>query len=134
VAKVHGRNAQLYMGIASSSATAEPVAYLSEWSLDLSTPTVDATSFGEASSTFLVGLPAGSGSFSGFFDTATQQVFTAGALGFASKVYLYPTTPSTAGPYFYGTAFFSAQISAPVGDAVKISGNINAATPITRVG
>ena len=134
MAKTHGRFGQLYMGIASGTATAEPVAYLSEWSLDLTTDVVDATSFGETTKTQLSGLANGTGSFSGFFDTATQQVFTAGQDGVARKVYLYPTTPATTGPYWFATAFFSSSVSASVGDAVKISGNINAATPLVRVG
>lgn len=134
MAKVHGRNGQLYMGIASSTAAAEAVAFLSEWSLDVSTDTVDATAFGETSRTYLAGLPNATGSFSGFFDTATAQVFTAGSDGGPRRTYLYPTTPSTAGPYWYGTAFFSGSVTASVTDAVKVSGTFNAATNFTRVG
>lgn len=132
MAKTSGRRGRVYVGLASDSATAEPVANLSQWSLNGSSEQLDATSFGDTTKTYVLGLPDAQGSFSGFYDTASDQLYTASQDGLARKTYLYPDTNS-AGTYWFGTAFWDFSIDVPVGGVVSISGSFVAATPMAKV-
>lgn len=134
MARVHGRRGRLYVGLASDTATAEPVAFLSQFSFNSSTDTVDVTANGDTNKVKLAGLPDATGSFSGFYDDATQQTYTASTDGLARRFYLYPTTPSTAGPYWFGTALFDFRVESDVNDAVKVSGDWQAASGVAKVG
>lgn len=134
MARVHGRDGQFYVGVASSSATAEALPYVKKWSMSASTDRQDATAFGDTTKVYVGGLPDASGSFEGFYDTATTQTFSAALDGDARRVYLYPTTPSTAGPYWFGTAFFDFNIDTDVAGVVSINGTWSAATPFQKVG
>ena len=133
MARIHGSKGQLYAGIAAAG-VAESIAFITKWSMDFSTDDVDVTAFGDTNKAYVSGLPDASGSFEGFYDTATAQTYTAAIDGTARKLYLYPSTPSTAGPYWWGTAFLDFSIDTAVGDAVKIKGNFKAASPFTKVG
>ena len=132
MARIHGRSGRLYAGIASGG-TAEPITYLNKWSMDFSTDDVDVTSFGDTNKVYVSGLPDFSGSFGGFYDTATAQLYTAATDGVARKFYLYPDSSSTA-QYWYGTATFDFSVTSGVGEAVAISGNFKAASAITKIG
>lgn len=132
MARIHGRKGRLYAGVASGG-TAEPIAFLSRWSLDSSVDFPDVTAFGDGSRTYLAGLPDASGSFTGFYDDASAQLYTASTDGVARKVYLYPTTDAT-GTYWFGTAFFDNTVETPVDGAVTVSGNFRAATTFLKVG
>jgi hypothetical protein len=132
MAKLAGRNGSLYMGLGSAG-TAEPVAYLSEWSVSFTTDKFDVTSFGDVSKTYVAGLPDFSGNYKGWYDTATAQMYTAATDGVARKFYLYPTTATTT-QYWFGTALFDFSIDVGVGAAISISGSFNAATASSKVG
>lgn len=132
MARIHGRNGALYAAVASGG-IAEPVSYLDSWSLDGKTDRVDVTAFGDSNKTYVSGLPDAQGNFSGFYDTASDQLYTAAVDGVARKVYLYPTRADT-GTYWFGTAFFDFSVSDAVGDAVKISGSFSAASDFIKVG
>ena len=134
MARVHGRDGQFYMGVASSSAAAEPLPYIKKWSMSASTDRQDATSFSDTSKVYVAGLPDASGSFEGFYDSATAQTMTAALDGDARRVYLYPTTPSNTGPYWFGTAFFDFNIDTDVAGVVSVNGTWSAASPFTKVG
>ena len=134
MARQHGRRGRLYVGIASDSAAAEPVAYLSKWSIGFSTDNVDVTANGDANKTYVAGLPDASGSFSGFYDDASAQTYTAAADGLARRFYLYPSTPSVTGPYWFGTGLFDFSAEADVGSAVTVSGDFQAASAVTKIG
>lgn len=129
MARTHGRNGRLYTAIASGG-TAEPIAYLTNWSIDLSTDKVEVTAFGDANRVYVAGLPDAQGSFSGFYDTATEQLYTAAVDGVARKFYLYPNTED--GDYFSGEAIFDFSISTPVDGAVSVSGSFAATTDVTK--
>ncbi len=134
MAKIHGSRGQLYVGVASSTAAAESIAYIKSFDLSFSSDQQEVTSFGDTNKTYVVGLPDASGSFEGFYDTATQQTYTAAQDGQARRCYFYPTTPSTAGPYWYGTAFFDMDVDVPVDGVVAVSGSFMPATSVARVG
>ncbi len=129
MARVHGRNGRLYANI-TSAGTPEPIAFLTDWSLDLSTDKVEVTSFGDTVRTYVAGLPDSQGSFSGYYDTATEQLYTAATDGVARSFYLYPDT--TDGDYFSGTAFFDFSVSVSVTGAAQVSGSFAAASAVSK--
>ena len=131
MARVHGRRGRLYAGIASDTASAEPITFLSSWDISFTVDKVDVTSFGDSNKVYVSGLPDASGNFSGFYDTSTQQLYTASQDGLARKFYLYPDTSD--GDYFWGTALFDFGTSGGVTDAVTVSGSWAAASAIAKV-
>lgn len=131
MARVHGRRGRLYVGLASDSAVAEPVAYLNSWSIEFTVDKVDVTAFGDSNKIYVSGLPDASGSFGGWYDTDSAQLYTASQDGLARKFYLYPDISD--GDYFYGTSLFDFSVSGAVADGVSISGSWNAASAISKV-
>jgi hypothetical protein len=132
LSRIHGKAGRLYAGIASGG-TAESIAFLNKWSIDFETDKADVTAFGDTNKTYVSGLPDAKGSYSGFYDTATAQLFTASQDGVARKFYLYPDNTAV-GVYWYGTAFFDFSVEGGVGDAVSISGSWAAGSAITKIG
>lgn len=132
MAVIHGRKGRLYAGIASGG-TAEPITFLTNWKLGFETDKVDVTSLGDSNKTYVAGLPDASGEYSGWFDNATAQLYTAATDGVARKFYLYPDNSST-GQYWFGTGIFDFSIEGTVSDAVKINGGFAASTIWAKVG
>lgn len=132
MARQHGRNARLYMNL-TSGGTAEPVAFLRQWSISFATDSVEVTAFGDSNKTYVAGLPDASGSYSGFYDDATAQMFTSAVDGVARKFYLYPSTGTTS-QYFFGTALFDFSLDSSVDGANTVSGDFQAASIVTKVG
>ncbi len=132
MAAIHGRKGRLYTAI-TSAGTAEPIVYLNAWSINFVTDFVEVTAFGDATKSYVAGIPDGSGTFGGYYDTATAQLYTAAVDGVARKFYLYPTNDTT-GQYWFGTALFDFSVSSGIADAITISGNWKAATAIAKVG
>ena len=128
----HGRNARLYMGI-TSGGTAEPVAFLRQWSISFTTDNVEVTAFGDTNKVYVAGLPDASGSYSGFYDDATSQMFTSSQDGIARRFYLYPAT-TNATQYFFGTGLFDFSLETTVDGANTISGDFQAASIVSKVG
>lgn len=132
MARAHGQKGRLYMAI-TAAGQAEPVAFINSWSLNLSVDNVEVTAFGDTNKVYVAGLPDASGSFAGFYDDATAQMYTAATDGVARRFYLYTnTTDST--KYFFGTALFDYNVETGVGQSVNISGDFQAASPIIKVG
>jgi hypothetical protein len=132
MARVAGRRGRLYAGIASDTAAAEPIAFLNTWSLDQSVDNIDVTSFGDTTKTYVAGMPDATGSFGGFYDTATAQLYTAAQDGLARRFYLYPDISD--GDYYFGTALFDFSVTASTDGAVTISGNWAAASSVQKAG
>lgn len=132
MSRIHGRNGRVYLGLASGG-TAEPVAFLSSWSIDFSVDKSDVTTFGDTTKVYVGGLPDSSGEFSGFYDDASVQTYTAASDGIARKFYLYPST-STSTQYWFGTILPDFKVSANVDGPAEISSSWNASTSLARVG
>lgn len=132
MARIAARNGRLYMGLGSAG-TAEPVVYLSNWALNFATDKIEVTAFGDTTKAYVSGLPDCQGTYSGFYDTATVQMYTAASDGVARKWYLYPDNTSTA-QYWFGTAIFDMNINGDVAGAVEIDGSFAAATATSKVG
>lgn len=132
MARIAARNGRLYANL-TSGGTAEPIAFLNNWSLNFQVDNIEVTAFGDTNKTYVAGLPDAQGSYQGWYDTATVQLYTAASDGIARKFYLYPDNTTT-GQYFFGTAVFDMNISAAVDGAVSISGDFSASTIVSKVG
>lgn len=139
MARIPGRNGAVYIDQTSgATGSASPVSFISKWSLAANSDQFDVTALGDGSKVYVAGLPDAKGTVSGFFDdtasTGSTSLFTVAQSALARKTYLYPKTPSSAGPYFWGTCFWSFSYDIDVGGAVAISGDFAAATPLAVVG
>lgn len=131
--RIAGRKAVIYMGIASSAASASLVAYQSAFSINFPTDKIEVTAFGDPGKTYVGGMPDQSGSFSGFYDDASAQTYTAAIDGLERKFYLYPSSLLTT-QYFFGTIIVDQSISNEVSGAPTVSADWSAASPILKVG
>ncbi len=132
MSRIHGRNARIYMSI-TSGGSAEPIPFLASWSLQAATDKQDVTAFGDSNKVYVAGLPDASGEFSGFYDDATAQTYTAAVDGVARKFYLYPSNTNTS-QYWFGTILPDFSANAGVAGATEISASWNAASAINKVG
>lgn len=132
MSRIHGRSGRIYFGLASSG-DATPIAFASKWSISAQTDTADVTAFGDANKVYVAGLPDASGDFSGYYDDATVQTYTAATDGVARKFYLYPDLSST-GKYWFGTVIADFKADGDVGGAVAFSASWKAASAIAKVG
>ena len=133
MSRIHGRNGRIYMGLASDTAVATPLPFFANWSMNFTTDKVDVTALGDTNKVYVAGLPDASGDFSGFYDDATVQTYTAAVDGLARRFYLYPSILNTA-QYFFGTVLPDFKVNAGVSGAVEVSASWNAASAITKVG
>lgn len=130
MARLHGRNATVYIGVA-SGAEASNIPFLASWSISASSEKAEVTAFGDANKSYVAGLPDASGEFSGFLDDATAQTYTAAVDGVSRKFYLYVDRTQTS-KYWYGTIFPDFSANASVSGATELSSSWNAAGPINR--
>lgn len=133
MARIPGRNARVYLGLATSAAAAEPIAFQAKVSFDAATDKIDVTAFGDSNKVYVAGLPDASGSFEGFYDDATVQSYTAAQDGIARKMYIYPSTLTNA-QYFFTTAIVDFSFESGVSDAVTVSASWSAASTFVKVG
>jgi len=111
----HGRNGVVYMGITQTggvSATATPILFLTDWTVNKTTDKVDV---------------------SGWYDYFTPQTYTAAGDGIPRNFYLYPNS-NNATDYFYGTILPDFSAAGGVTAAVSVKASWNAAGPVLRAG
>jgi hypothetical protein len=143
--RIHGRNGMVYMGITSAGGAnpvASPLAFVSDWTINFTVAKVDVTALGDTNLVWVAGLPDASGDFTGFFDTATGQTYSAAVDGQPRAFYLYPTLvaanggPGNAtvspGEYFFGTILPDFAVSGGVASAVTMKSSWNAASQVQR--
>jgi hypothetical protein len=133
LARRHGRNGQIYIAL-TSNGTATPLNFQAKWSINFSTDKDEVTALGDGNKIYVAGLPDASGDFSGFYDDATVQSYTAATDGVARPFYLYPDRVNTPGQYFFGTIFPDFKLDGDVGGALKVSASWVAASTIAKVG
>ncbi len=134
MARIAGRNGRLYVGIGAGSTAgtlAVPVAFISKYALNFSSDKFDVTSFGDTFKTYVAGFADCQGTYSGFYDTETHQVFDAATDGVARKFYLYVDTNTTT-QYYWGTAIFDFSLDGDVAGPVAINGSFAAASAVSR--
>ncbi len=132
MARIAGRNGRVYMAI-TSGGTASPLPFLSTWSIDFTVEKFDVTAMGDSNMVYVSGLPDAQGEFSGFYDDATAQTYTAAVDGIARPFYLYPSTLTVA-QYWWGTILPDFKVNGGTGGPVEISASWNAASAIAKVG
>ena len=130
---IAGRRGRVYIGIASDTASAEPLPFVAKWSMSFATDKIEVTSMEDLNKTYLGGLPDASGDFSGFYDDASNQTYTAAVDGLPRKFYLYPNL-ATATQYFFGTILPDFKIDSEVSGAVAMSASWSASSPVKKVG
>jgi hypothetical protein len=131
MARIHGRRGRLYVNI-TSGGTAEPIAFLRDWSINFAVDNVEVTAFGDTNKVYVAGLPDASGSYAGHYDDSTEQLYTSATDGVARKFYLYPDN-STTTKYWFGTALFDFSVTGAVDGSVNVSGDFQAASPVAKV-
>lgn len=133
MSRIHGRRGRIYLGLSSDTATAEPLPFFAKWTINFAVDKAEVTAMGDTNKVYVAGLPDASGTFSGFYDDATVQTYTAATDGLARKFYLYPSTLTNT-QYFFGTILPDMSIDGGVDQSVNVSANWSAASPITKVG
>lgn len=139
MARIKGSGGDVYVDqSALGNGSASPLRYASKWTLDGETEQIEVTAFGDSTKTYIAALPNAQGTITGFYDdtatTGSIALFAMAQSGVARKTYLYPKTPSTSGPYWFGTANWSVSYDVDVSGAVAISGTWSAATGFQAVG
>lgn len=129
--RLHGRRGRVYLAIASGG-TAEPLPFMAKWTLNATTDRSEVTAMGDDNKIYVSGMPDASGMFSGFYDDATAQTYTAAIDGLARKFYLYPST-LTNSQYFFGTILVDASFGGGVDGPITLDAQWNAASAITKV-
>lgn len=130
MARFHGRNGVIYLSLTSGGA-AVPVAFLNGWTINKTVDKSEVTAFGDQNKTYVSGLPDSSGSFNGFYDDATPQMYAATTDGQPRTMYLYESTLSPTN-YWAGQILPDMTVTGDVSGAVSISSNWNAAGPVLR--
>ena len=131
MARSHGRNGSIYLGL-TSGAAASPVTFQSSWTLAMTVAKQDVTAFGDGNLIYVAGLPDASGQFSGFWDDATSQTYLAATDGLPRSMYLYPNISADPNAYFFGTVLPDFEMDAAIGGAVNTKTSWNAASRIQR--
>src|SRR6266566_5554752 len=128
MARIHGRKGVIYMDIAGGG-SASPLPFQAKWSISFTVARADVTAFGDSNKTYVAGLPDASGDFSGFYDDATKQSYTAATDGIARAFYLYPSS-ATATQYWYGNILPDFKVDGDVNASVNVAATWVASGPI----
>src|SRR5215472_9266114 len=132
MARFHGRNGIVYLGLTSAGA-ATAVAFLTDWSLNKVVDKVDVTAMGDSNKIYVAGLPDASGDFNGWYDNATPQMYAATTDGLPRNFYLYEDVTNSPSNYWFGTVLPDMSIAGGVTAAVSVKSTWNAASSIQRI-
>ena len=127
----HGRNGAVYLGV-TNGAAASPVAFQASWTLNKTVAKQDVTAFGDGNLVYVAGLPDSSGDFSGFWDDATMQTYSAATDGLARTMYLYPDIQNSPNVYFFGNVLPDWSTDGAVGGGVNFKSTWNASGKISQ--
>ena len=127
----HGRNGSVYLSV-TNGGSASPVAFQASWTLNKTVAKQDVTAFGDGNLVYVAGLPDSSGDFSGFWDDATAQTYTAATDGLSRNFYLYPDLQNSPNVYFFGQILPDYSIDGAVSGPVNFKSTWNAAGKITQ--
>jgi hypothetical protein len=131
MARSHGRNAQVYLGV-TNGAAASPVTFQASWTLSMTVDKQDVTAFGDSNKIYVAGLPDASGDFSGFWDDQTGQTYLAAVDGLPRNMYLYPNISTDPNVYFFGAVLPDFEMDGAVGGPVNTKTTWNASSKIQR--
>lgn len=132
MARIHGRRGMVYLDMAGGG-QASVLPNMNKWEIAFVTDKADVTAFGDTNKVYVTGLPDAQGSFSGFYDDATVQTYTAASDGIPRKFYLYPNS-NTATQYWFGNIMPDFKVDGDVSTAVTVSASWVASGPILKNG
>src|SRR5690349_6394538 len=98
--RIHGRSGVAYLGLNYGDA-ASPVAFLSDWDIAFTRGLFDTTAITDSQVIYGADITSVTGTFKGFFDTASAQSYAAAVDGLPRNMFLYPAITSP-GIYFSG--------------------------------
>ncbi len=131
MARLHGRNGTIYLGIA-SGAQASPLPFQASWTINMAVDKSDVTAFGDSNKSYVAGLPDSSGDFGGFMDDATSQTYIAAVDGLPRRLYLYPNISADPFTYHYGLILPDFSADGSVSGPVNFKSSWNASGPVIR--
>jgi hypothetical protein len=131
VARVHGRNGSVYLGV-TNAAAASQLTFASAWTISNVVETAEVTAFGDSNKVYVAGLPDASGDFTGFLDDATSQTYRAAVDGLPRNFYLYPDITADPNLYWFGTILPDFSADGSVSSAVNAKSQWKAASAIQR--
>ena len=131
MSRLHGRNGQVYLGIASGAA-ASPLPFQASWTLSMTVDKSEVTSFGDKNKSYVSGLPDSSGDFGGFMDDATSQTYIAATDGLPRNFYLYPSATIDPNTYWFGQILPDFEADGAVGGPINFKSTWNASGPVQR--
>jgi hypothetical protein len=132
LARYHAKRGRIYMSPDLSTA-ASPMVSMAEWTLDMSTDSVDVTSYEDTNKVYVRGYRDTKGNLNGNWDDTSDALFIAAESPGAVNLYLYPSLDAVT-HYWYGPGFVSASLNAANTGAVKITGTFVAAGSWGRAG
>jgi hypothetical protein len=131
--RIHGRSGVAYLSLNYGDAAA-PVAFLSGWDINYQQQDfADTTVLTDTQHVYTAGLPAETGSFTGWYDTATAQTYSSAVDGLPRNMYLYPSTKNP-GQFFSGLVLPDYALGSSVTGAAALKVQWSAAGPVTKTG
>lgn len=132
--RIHGQHGALYVDISSAAnGSAVLVATLSQSSRSFATETQDVTAYEDSNHVYVAGKPDGTGSYSGFLDVNSDQLWYPSRDGVARKFYDYVDTTGNPNKYWFGTGIFDFGVDQGVSAAATVKINMKPASSIGRV-
>ena len=129
MARSHGRQGALYVGITDNTSAPQPLLVTAKFTMKNSQDSAEVTGFGDSNKVYLVGLPDNTISFEGFWDSSVS-LKAAASDGVERKFYAYIKS----GSYWYGTGFISSlETDVPFDGGVAIKGEIVPAGTVTGI-
>lgn len=133
MARHSGKNARVMVSI-TSGGTAEPISGVHNWTANRTTAKTPVPAFGDTNIQYVSGLPDAQGTINGWWDDATQQLYTAAADGIARKAYFYRDFVATPGVYDFATILIDVSDDVPFEGGVGFTSQWAAASPLIKVG
>lgn len=131
MARLHGKSGMVYVALASGAA-ASPIAYMSDWTINFTVDQPEVTAFGDLNKIYVSGLPDAAGDFTGFFDDASRQLYTAARDGISRAFYLYPSLNADPNMYWFGNILPDFSITGGIAAVISVKANWKAATNVLK--
>lgn len=129
----HGQHGALYVDISLlGTGTATLVTTLNEHTVQFVTDKQEVTAYEDPNKVYVSGKPDASGTYKGFLDIASDQLYYAATGGQARKFYHYVDTTNDPNKYYFGTAIFDMTVNQGVAGGVELSGSWAAASAVFR--
>jgi hypothetical protein len=130
--RIHGRSGVAYLSRLSGD-PASPVAFISDWTVEFTRVVSDVTSVVDTQHVWTAAITGVTGSFTGFFDTATAQSYSAAVDGLPRNLFLYPDLTDTV-RFFTGPVLPDYAVGGGATSAVSLAVSWTATGPFTRSG